>query len=212
MGKMCASLVDDNDVLANVLRTGGEQVMRTDDGGDGLRGGGEQVVVDYEEQDDGRAEGEILVPVFVYGTLKEGFHNHGLVKGAINLGKFVTVDDKFEMVTKWSVPMVYEVDPFVMGNCIEGEVYLLGLYELRDVMALELAAGYSVSKIDVREVKYRGGYAEWMEDGEELEAIMFVYEWKQIGEQKHVWVLPEGKVGTSIVPERLYFDTKDLSK
>jgi gamma-glutamylaminecyclotransferase len=58
---------------------------------------------------------------FVYGSLKEGFGNHGCLAGAFKLGEGVTREQNYMMRSLGGFPGVYEVGG--SGEAIWGEVY-----------------------------------------------------------------------------------------
>lgn len=71
-----------------------------------------------DKQPDKLAIGDL---VFVYGTLKQGFHNHYLLRGVKFVGNAVTVD-------KWALPIyggthLPTVLPLNDGYAIKGEAY-----------------------------------------------------------------------------------------
>lgn len=69
-----------------------------------------------------RAQGNQLV--FVYGTLKQGFHNHQVLnRDAQYLGKARTLRDDWLMYDTGGFPVVMRSSPIAKGNFIYGEVY-----------------------------------------------------------------------------------------
>ncbi len=97
---------------------------------------------------------DIIVPtrkhkVFVYGTLKRGYSNHSLIAAATYLGKAKTAD-KWTMVGKGAAfPYILEKDD-VLGNHVEGEVFVVNDKELRDLNALEgVPYHYKINTIKV---------------------------------------------------------------
>ena len=94
---------------------------------------------DYHKKDSGWCRGGVcahtndtdflfddeLYKVFVYGTLKRGYRNHGLLENSTYLGKAKTTK-KMAMISNESntFPYVLGVDEYA-GEHIEGEVYLV---------------------------------------------------------------------------------------
>jgi gamma-glutamylcyclotransferase (GGCT)/AIG2-like uncharacterized protein YtfP len=90
-------------------------------------------------------------PVFVYGSLLKGFHNHGWLKDSEFVGKFSTKDDNYAMITYGSFPGVYKMldcdkDCFLPSDKVmlrsiyrpvTGEVYLVDREVLNDLDRLE---------------------------------------------------------------------------
>lgn len=75
---------------------------------------------------------EGVIPVFVYGSLRRGFHNHGHLKDLPYLGQAYTTIEKYEMrdAGGGSFPVVFERAPKIKGKKrnpvvgkIRGEVY-----------------------------------------------------------------------------------------
>lgn len=82
------------------------------------------------------------VLVFVYGSLKQGFHNHAFMKGA----EYIS-DAKlkgFKMVSLGSYPAIYET----ANDCdsVKGEVYLIDGFDLERIHYMELSAGYNFNE------------------------------------------------------------------
>lgn len=71
--------------------------------------------------------------VFVYGSLKKGFGNHGLLSQSEFLGEAETCDSRFKMVSLGSFPGVYDVG----NDRIKGEIYAVDHYTLRNLDRLE---------------------------------------------------------------------------
>ena len=70
--------------------------------------------------------------VFVYGTLKKGFHNHRLLEhdGVAFCGEATTVSGSYRMFCTGSFPVVFRVRKYRIANkeqCgrVTGEVYLV---------------------------------------------------------------------------------------
>lgn len=87
---------------------------------------------------------EGYIPVFVYGSLREGFHNHGLLKGLPFLGKGHTTIEKYEMQDTGSFPVVYERSIKVKGKKhnpvvgkVMGEIYVVDPKTLLQLDRLE---------------------------------------------------------------------------
>ena len=72
--------------------------------------------------------------VFVYGSLKQGFHNHSILQGSTLLGTHNT-DKEFKMLDLGSYPAV--VDSPECGFSIYGEVYEVDDDTLRSLDFLE---------------------------------------------------------------------------
>jgi gamma-glutamylcyclotransferase (GGCT)/AIG2-like uncharacterized protein YtfP len=75
----------------------------------------------------------IMYNVFVYGSLKKGFGNHGFLSQSEFLGDATTVDSRFRMVSLGSFPGVYDVG----NDKIKGEIYSVNHYTLRNLDRLE---------------------------------------------------------------------------
>lgn len=71
--------------------------------------------------------------VFVYGTLKRGFHNHVYLKGANYLGTGKTVE-KYAMVVDRGLPFVIKKQKI---SHIIGELYSVNLHLLDNLDRLE---------------------------------------------------------------------------
>ena len=71
--------------------------------------------------------------VFVYGSLKKGFGNHGFLSQSEFLGEAVTVESRFKMVSLGSFPGVYDTG----SDKIKGEIYSINQYTLRNLDRLE---------------------------------------------------------------------------
>ena len=71
--------------------------------------------------------------VFVYGSLKRGFGNHGLLSQSEFLGEAETCDSRFKMVSLGGFPGVYDVG----NDKIRGEIYSVDPYTLRNLDRLE---------------------------------------------------------------------------
>ena len=91
---------------------------------------------------DRKLEGQI--PVFVYGTLRQGFSNHGLLKGMPYLGKGVSAIEKFEMKEPHhgGFPLLFEAgqrtnSSNVMAGKVHGEVYVVDPLTLLELDRLE---------------------------------------------------------------------------
>jgi len=108
---------------------------------------------DYHKKDEGwcrvgdkpkvdpKPKMEIVKPskkhkVFVYGTLKRGYHNHRLLKDATMLGKAFTADNWTMVGKDMSFPYVLEQHDTVGTNVI-GEVYHVSDAELKTLNTLE---------------------------------------------------------------------------
>jgi len=73
--------------------------------------------------------------IFVYGTLKRGFHNNTLLSGAEFVGEATTVGGGFGMASNGSFPAVYR-DPASEAN-VAGELYRVTPKQLERVDRLE---------------------------------------------------------------------------
>lgn len=89
-----------------------------------------------------KLEGQI--PVFVYGTLRQGFSNHGLLKGMPYLGVGVSAIEKFEMREPHhgGFPLLFENGQRtnsgnVMSGKVHGEVYVVDPLTLLELDRLE---------------------------------------------------------------------------
>lgn len=71
--------------------------------------------------------------VFVYGSLKKGFGNHGLLARSEFLGNAETVESRFKMVSLGGFPGVYDTG----GDKIKGEIYKVDHMTLRNLDRLE---------------------------------------------------------------------------
>lgn len=94
---------------------------------------------DYLER---KLEGQI--PVFVYGTLRQGFSNHGLLKDLPYLGRGVSAIEKFEMREPHhgGFPLLFENgqrtnSANVMSGKVHGEVYVVDPLTLLELDRLE---------------------------------------------------------------------------
>lgn len=83
------------------------------------------------------------IPVFVYGTLKYGHHNHGVLGDAKYLGSATTCIDKFEVrePTHGYFPIVHEVGMQSKTNLsagkVRGECYVVDPLTLLELDRLE---------------------------------------------------------------------------
>ena len=65
------------------------------------------------------------VPVFVYGTLKRGFHNHRYLENQTFLGEGVTFN-KFLLYKNFTLPYLSKREgSYEYGHNIKGEVYVV---------------------------------------------------------------------------------------
>lgn len=94
---------------------------------------------DYLER---KLEGQI--PVFVYGSLREGFHNHGVIQGSPYIGEAVTSIEKYEMrePSHGGFPLVFLRgirDPKTNASSgkVRGEVYVVDPRTLLELDRLE---------------------------------------------------------------------------
>lgn len=75
------------------------------------------------------------VPLFVYGTLKKGFHNHRFLENQ----KFVangTTEDKFLLYKKFTLPYLSDAkEAQQYGHQVKGEVY--SIKNIQDIDRLE---------------------------------------------------------------------------
>lgn len=74
--------------------------------------------------------------VFVYGSLKRGFHNNYILRHSEFLGKFVTKNRDWNMVSFNAFPGVTN-SKNLSGSRIAGELYLVDNIELKRLDALE---------------------------------------------------------------------------
>jgi gamma-glutamylaminecyclotransferase len=75
--------------------------------------------------------------VFVYGSLKKGFYNHYLIKGAQFVTTAVTTDSDYEMVSMGAFPGVYKGTTVNCRFQIAGEVYEVDDDQLEELDRLE---------------------------------------------------------------------------
>lgn len=82
------------------------------------------------------------VLVFVYGSLKKGFHNHGFIKDAEYISDAKL--NGFKMVSLGSYPAIYQTG----NDCdsVKGEVYLIDGFDLERIHYMELSAGYNFNE------------------------------------------------------------------
>lgn len=106
---------------------------------------------DYIER---KLEGQI--PVFVYGSLRHGFHNHDVIKGSPYIGEAVTSIEKFEMreLSHGGFPLVFEkgmrgLKDNISSGAIRGEVYVVCPRTLLELDRLE-----SNGKMYTRSLQY----------------------------------------------------------
>jgi gamma-glutamylcyclotransferase (GGCT)/AIG2-like uncharacterized protein YtfP len=94
----------------------------------------------YDIKDDGLSlEQDYIVKdtaVFVYGTLKRGYGNHGILSDAIFLGK-ATTKKKWAMIDNANGSFPYMLEENEKGYHVEGEVYLVDDSELQNLDFLE---------------------------------------------------------------------------
>ena len=57
--------------------------------------------------------------VFVYGSLKRGFGNHGVIKDQTFIGKAVTIDNDWEMFSLGGFPGVVKGNKRILGEVYE---------------------------------------------------------------------------------------------
>ncbi len=80
-------------------------------------------------------------PVFVYGTLKQGFHNHDILKDSDYLGRGLTRLSKWELRNSpgGSFPIMMDVGVSAAFNAkISGEVYAVPIRSMLDLDDLEM--------------------------------------------------------------------------
>lgn len=65
----------------------------------------------------------LITPVFVYGSLKNGFGNHVIMAGALSAGAAVTVEAGFGMASFGAYPACYIPEDDEALNKIQGELY-----------------------------------------------------------------------------------------
>ena len=70
--------------------------------------------------------------VFVYGTLKKGRGNHGLLRDAEYIGQFSTIDNKWGLIELGAFPGMIPAD-----NNVVGEVYRVSKETLASLDRLE---------------------------------------------------------------------------
>ena len=83
--------------------------------------------------------------VFVYGTLRNGFHNHFIMNPTFNLGKGLT-KEKYAMYES-GIPFLVEDEPLVR---ITGELYMVDqtTFEILDILEGH-PKWYTRKKVDV---------------------------------------------------------------
>jgi len=82
---------------------------------------------------------QVLNKLFVYGTLKQGFHNNHLLEKDVYLGDYILKD--FTMVDQ-GVPAVIP-DP---GSTVKGELYTISVDTLKRTDYLESEGEYYLRK------------------------------------------------------------------
>lgn len=82
----------------------------------------------YEDMNNNRN-----IPVFVYGSLKQGFGNNLLLSDAEYVGEYCTSDEDYAMISLGAFPAVI---PNGMGSIV-GEVYNINILEMARLDRLE---------------------------------------------------------------------------
>lgn len=75
--------------------------------------------------------------VFVYGTLKKGYGNHGFLENSKFLGEFVTKLPSYELISLKGANFPALVEVPSNGFYISGEVYEVDYYTLAELDRLE---------------------------------------------------------------------------
>jgi len=96
-----------------------------------------------------------LTPMFVYGSLKKGFHNYPVLKDSEYIGSFET-EDKYEMFGFGSFPAVIKDSH---KQHVAGELYSVNREVLQDLDMLE-GNGYLYKRELTRLKGYSGSV--WM--------------------------------------------------
>ena len=76
--------------------------------------------------------------LFVYGTLKKGYYNHGWLK---NTTKYL-YDEVIHNFTLYDTGYGYPAAVSQEGSYIEGEVYEIDKETYRNIKSMEVGAGY----------------------------------------------------------------------
>ncbi|MCB9740449.1 MAG: gamma-glutamylcyclotransferase [Deltaproteobacteria bacterium] len=103
-----------------------------------------------------QSDASVVFVVFVYGTLRRGEGNHGLLATAEFLGKARTAPD-FLLFDLGAYPAVV-VQPDGQGTAIVGELYAVDGTTLAQLDALEEHPDYYVR----REIELPGGPRAWI--------------------------------------------------
>ena len=79
--------------------------------------------------------------LFAYGTLRRGFHNHGLLHGSKFLGRGAT-QEPMAMAVSFGIPFTAK-DP--SGVPLVGELYEVTESQIGPIHRMEVMAGYSAT-------------------------------------------------------------------
>lgn len=121
--------------------------------------------------------------VFVYGSLKSGFYNHGLLQSAKLVTTTTTKDHHYRMISLGAFPAVVNSGE----NAISGELYEVNTYTL---MLLDMLEGNGVF-YERTEVELESGHKAWL--------YFLVVDLEPAKDQSRV--LTENKVQTWIMSE-----------
>ena len=85
--------------------------------------------------------------LFVYGTLRRGFHNHGLMKNAKHICDGTTLDRMRLVVhSGHGIPFTWKDD---CGHPLRGEFYEIQKEDIKPIHYMEVSAGYDAEWVSI---------------------------------------------------------------
>lgn len=90
-------------------------------------------------------------PVFVYGSLKEGYHNHVVMRqaGGVLIRPIISAERKFSLFSLGSFPALCYAKENETPFFIKGELYEVPEYGMKELDYLE--SGYTRTKIKLED-------------------------------------------------------------
>ena len=100
--------------------------------------------------------------IFVYGTLRRGFHNHDMMRHATHIGDGFTADNMRLMVHRsHGIPFTWKDEA---GKPLRGELYEISENHLLPIHTMEVFAGYEAKWLSVI-----------LDSGEKARAMVYLY-------------------------------------